>query len=84
MQVTCCACKASLPRKDCHRNRYNESICRSCQAAGLRYTWRGRLQYLLGRAGLWLGIGLGSLALVLLLAWAFQLLLALDPVALVG
>lgn len=39
----CVGCKKEVPRQDCHRNRYGEYICKDCQAAGLKYTWRHAL-----------------------------------------
>ncbi len=36
----CSGCKKEIPRQDCHRNRYGEYICRACQAAGFKFTWR--------------------------------------------
>ena len=43
---TCSACNISIERKNCHKNRYNEYICRTCQSAGVKLTWRRRLKNL--------------------------------------
>ncbi len=45
----CAGCKKEVPRQDCHRNRYGEYICRSCQAGGLKFTWPHALTGLLQR-----------------------------------
>ncbi len=39
----CAACGAMVSRQDCHRNRYGEYICRTCQSAGVKHTLRGTL-----------------------------------------
>jgi hypothetical protein len=39
----CSACGAVVQRKDCHKNRYGEYICRECQAKGVLFTPRRRL-----------------------------------------
>jgi len=38
----CAGCGTSVPRQDCHRNRYGEYICRTCQAAGIRFSPKRR------------------------------------------
>ena len=40
----CVACGTLVTRKDCHRNRYGEYICRSCQAAGIKHSVKGPLR----------------------------------------
>lgn len=67
MSMICSACGATVERKDCHRNRYGEYICRRCQAAGIRFTWHQRLQHL--RQGMLVKLLLGLLVLGLLLIW---------------
>lgn len=49
---TCAACGATVPRQDCHRNRYGEYLCRACQKAGVKRTLRGTLQKNARRAAL--------------------------------
>ena len=44
----CSACAATVERKDFHKNRYSQYICRQCQEAGVKYTQRKR-QGSLGR-----------------------------------
>ena len=34
----CATCGNNVERKDCHKNRFGEYICRTCQAAGLKAT----------------------------------------------
>ena len=36
---------ATVERKDCHKNRYAEYICRPCLAKGRKFTHDGRLRY---------------------------------------
>ena len=38
----CSACAATVERKNCHKNRYSQYICRQCQEAGVKYTQRKR------------------------------------------
>jgi hypothetical protein len=35
---TCVGCGATVARRDCHRNRYGEYVCRTCQEAGIRFS----------------------------------------------
>ena len=35
---SCASCGVDVARQDCHRNRYGEYICRTCQAAGIRFS----------------------------------------------
>lgn len=71
MLKICTGCGASVSRRDCHRNRYGEYICRGCQAVGIRHSPRhiGRRAATWLRPRLWLVIPLAGL--VLLLLWAF-------------
>lgn len=50
MLKVCSACGATIERKDCHRNRYSEYICRECHAAGKKFTREGQRRYLMARA----------------------------------
>lgn len=34
----CATCGNTVDRQDCHKNRFGEYICRTCQAAGLKAT----------------------------------------------
>ena len=45
MFKVCSACAATVERKDCHRNRYGEYICRKCRTAGIKFTWQRRLRH---------------------------------------
>lgn len=84
MTPICAECDAEVLRADCHRNRYHEYICRGCQARGVRYTWRNRLQYhkKMLTIGFWILLGLTALAL--LTAWAFHLMFQLPPALLIN
>jgi hypothetical protein len=44
MSVVCSACGATVDRRDCHKNRYGEYICRKCASAGIKFTRRRRLR----------------------------------------
>jgi hypothetical protein len=44
MSKICAICHAVVERKDCHRNRYRQYICHTCQAAGLKTTWQRRFR----------------------------------------
>lgn len=43
----CSACGTTVDRKDCHKNRYSEYICRRCQSDGIKFAKRGRRHRLL-------------------------------------
>jgi hypothetical protein len=45
MSRVCSACGTTVARQDCHKNRYAEYVCRSCQEAGIKFTRAGRLRY---------------------------------------
>lgn len=79
MSMPCSSCKAPVLRRDCHQNRYGEIICRSCQAAGVRFTWQRRLRHRLRHAAWSVWLLLGATALVLLLVWLFEFLRLLQP-----
>lgn len=69
MSRVCSACGATVARKDCHRNRYAEHICRQCQAAGIKFTRRGQLRYLIKRPLAIILLMLVITSLVLLAMW---------------
>lgn len=50
MLKVCSGCRATVERKDCHKNRYSEYICRKCQAAGTKFTPEGQRRHVMGRA----------------------------------
>jgi hypothetical protein len=37
MSRICSACGTVVARKECHKNRYGEYICRECQSAGIKF-----------------------------------------------
>jgi len=67
-----------MAREDSHRNRYRETVCRACRLSGVRFTWRNRLRYQLGKVAVWVWISVGATALVLLM-WLFELMVTLQP-----
>ncbi len=79
MTVTCASCNLPCLRADCHRNRYNELICRACHADGVRFTWRNRIRHHLRMANIGFWILLGCTSLVLLFAWAIYMLTLVPP-----
>lgn len=40
----CATCASVVDRKNCHRNRFGEHICRQCQARGIRFSPRYRTE----------------------------------------
>lgn len=46
----CSACSTTIERKDCHKNRYSEYICRKCHATGIKFTSEGQRRYVMRRA----------------------------------
>ncbi|MCP5261244.1 MAG: hypothetical protein H6929_07805 [Rhodoferax sp.] len=75
----CSSCKAPVLRRDCHQNRYGELICRSCQAMGVRFTWRRRLRHQLRRSVLSVWLVLAATGLALLAVWLFEFMRLLQP-----
>jgi hypothetical protein len=75
MTRVCAECGAVVARRDCHKNRYGEYLCRACLKAGIRSTARGRARSLTRRAA---GTGLRWLVyagLALLLVGGFWVIL---------
>lgn len=72
----CGSCGASVERKDCHKNRFAEYICRQCQAAGIKASWRQRLQGLTQTMLRKVWLGMAGLSLSVLLLWMFFSFLA--------
>lgn len=70
----CSGCGLTVPRRHCHKNRYGEYLCRTCQASGLKFTKAARWRSWIGQTPaivLWSLIGTALLALV---AWALYAL----------
>lgn len=70
MPRKCSGCGVTVARRDCHKNRYGEYVCRTCQAAGMKSTRTARWRRWLGQTP---GIILWSLAgtaLIALAIWA--------------
>ena len=66
----CSACSLAVPRKDCHKNRYGQYICKTCQAAGVKFTRAGRLRHGSRHALMWAWLGVGGVVMVVFLVWA--------------
>lgn len=66
----CCGCGSTVSRKDCHKNRYGQYICRTCQAAGLKFTRGARLRYWWQRTPSVIIGSLTGMALMALAIWA--------------
>lgn len=71
MSIVCSACGTTVERKDFHRNRYGEYICRKCRAAGIKFTWHQRLRHL--KKGMLPRLLLGLLVLSFLAMWGLAL-----------
>ncbi|MDO9198963.1 hypothetical protein [Rhodoferax sp.] len=70
MLRVCSVCGAVVERKDCHKNRFGEYICRKCQAAVTTLKWHQRLRLLMkGMLPKFL-LGLPIAVLALLALWA--------------
>ena len=67
----CAACGSQVARKDCHRNRYAEYICRPCQANGVKFTPRGRRLFVARHALLPLLLGLMFVGVLLWVFWPY-------------
>lgn len=67
----CAGCRSLVLRDDCHRNRYHEYICKSCQANGIRFTWRNRLREYSRRSALTISIVAIASAVGMLILWIF-------------
>ena len=68
---SCAGCRQLVAREDCHRNRYGEYICKSCQSKGIRFTWPNRLRDYLRRTFFTLSVVAISGALASLVLWGF-------------
>ena len=75
----CAGCRLWVSRDDCHRNRYNEYICKSCQAKGLRFTWNNRLRNYARRSAVTLSVVTVSAAIGMFILWIFySVIMRLD------
>lgn len=45
MTRVCSSCGTTVAREECHKNRYGEYICRSCQERGIRFTPRRKARH---------------------------------------
>ena len=71
MSKTCSVCGAVVERQDCHRNRFAEYICKTCQSAGIKSTWRRRAKHITKKFTLRAGRWVGAALLVVVLIWMF-------------
>lgn len=67
----CSLCGSNVARKDCHKNRYAQYICRPCQAAGGKAAWRLRLKQQANTVLRRSGWRLAAAGAVLVLVWLF-------------
>jgi hypothetical protein len=60
MPRTCVGCGTVVSRRDSHRNRYGEYVCRSCEASGIKFSTYQRVRRWLKRTAprglLWIGV----------------------------
>ena len=75
MSRPCAGCGTEVARRDCHRNRYGEYICRRCQEAGIRSTRHRQIKRLFSRMLKYGLLGLACLALAGLLVAATYVIL---------
>jgi hypothetical protein len=69
MYRKCFSCGASVLRQDCHKNRYGEYICRTCQSSGIRFSRLAGWRYWGSRAPVIILSSIGATALIALLIW---------------
>ena len=72
----CSSCGLVVARRDCHKNRYDQYICRACQASGVRFTRFTQLRFLGGRLFSWFWLGLAVVVLLSLLIFTLYVLVA--------
>ncbi len=72
MLTICPVCKTSVPRKDCHRNRYKEYVCRACVSEGARFTWGGRFSHRWRSVAVIFWVSLALVALIVLMIWMYN------------
>lgn len=65
--LPCSACRNTVSRVDCHKNRFGEYICQQCQEEGVKATSRQKGRYYLKRAAHWSIVGLAMTVPVILL-----------------
>ena len=75
----CSVCGLTVARRDCHKDRYGNYICKNCQAAGAKPGWRQRLLRGARRVvrGFWLGLA-GVMAAGVLAWIAYALFVHID------
>ena len=66
----CSGCGVTVARRDCHKNRYGEYLCRTCQAAGMRFSRTAPLRRWLGQTPAIVLWSLAGTALIALAIWA--------------
>lgn len=77
----CSGCGATVPRRHCHKNRYGEYVCRSCQAAGIKFTKAARWRSWIGQTPAIVMWSLTVTALLALLIWVLYVVtLGLESV----
>jgi len=71
MQKVCFRCGASVARTECHKNRFGEYVCRTCQAAGIKASWSRRLSQMSKTLFRQILLGLAGIGLATLFVWMF-------------
>ena len=69
MLKTCAICNSNIDRKDCHKNRHSEYICRACQVNGRKMTRRRQLQGLAKKTWVLVFPVIMGLSLAALASW---------------
>lgn len=67
----CSACGTRIERRECHKNRYGEYICRHCQAAGIKFVRRTRPTNLISLTTQVFLLGFALASLLFLMTWKY-------------
>jgi hypothetical protein len=71
MQKVCFKCGETVERRDCHKNRFGEYICRSCQAGGVKASWYRPLSKIVKMMFRQILLWLAGAAVIALFVWMF-------------
>ena len=71
MQKVCFKCGATVARRECHKNRFGEYVCRTCQAAGIKASWAQRLRQMSKKMFRQVLLWLAGAAVAALFVWMF-------------
>jgi hypothetical protein len=70
MYRKCFSCGATVLRRDCHKNRYGEYVCRACQGGGARFSLLAGWRYWAVRAPVLILSSISITLLIALVIWA--------------